>query len=493
MNEMNHSDYLKGFRFEFKHLTILFFILIVFQLVLSLIQKSHLKSFLINTQLHYQQQSAESIADLTTTSLELLLENKDIIAIDTKRETRRMVQSFDIIFGQQLLRQNVEEVCVFLEATNKAVAIDEGQNLYYFLVGNFDSVITADSEHLESLSKYYELRDSLKNREQIISTVTEEKTFHIYVPFIMNGKYLGAVYMKKRSHFSGLIQEIITSYDEGAIIYSSLILLGLLAMYFISSFTVKERDEAQRLLLKEHEKLIKEQIDHEKELLFTKRIYHAHHKAEKVMGFIKEDLRSLSDKNIDETKYRVSKYSNFISRVIYDMKWFNPPLQTIRNQLFRTNINEVITFLTEHIFMRISSREGAFDIRKNLDENLPVIHINEYIIWEILEPLIQNSIDHSDDESAIINIETKYNPQTMNSMIIISDNGKGIESELLEVGEDGIKKIFNENITTKSGGNANSGYGCYIAHQLAVKYCGWTLNVKNNEDVGCSFILTIPN
>ena len=49
---------------------------------------------------------------------------------------------------------------------------------------------------------------------------------------------------------------------------------------------------------------------------------------------------------------RVSKYSNFISRVIYDMKWYDPPLQTIRNPIFRTDLNEVIQFIVETYFFK---------------------------------------------------------------------------------------------------------------------------------------------
>ncbi len=156
--------------------------------------------------------------------------------------------------------------------------------------------------------------------------------------------------MKNTPDFSFITNQIISGYDETSVIYFSLILLGLLAMYFISSYTVKERDEAQKQLFEEHEINLKKQINYEKEMIFTKRIYHTHHKAEKVMGFIKEDLRQLAADNINEIKYRVNKYSNFISRVIYDMKWYDPPLQTIRNQMFRTDLNEVIKFIVTIYF-----------------------------------------------------------------------------------------------------------------------------------------------
>jgi len=315
---------------------------------------------------------------------------------------------------------------------------------------------------------------------------------HIFVPFIPKGEFQGVLYIKKTPDFSNMTNEVVASYDEATIIYLSLIVLGLLAMYYISSYTVKERDAYQQKLLEENEKHITEQIMHDKESLFTKRIYHTHHKAEKIMGFIKEDLRIISESNLEEIKERVKKYSNFISRVIYDMKWYDPPLQTIRNQLFKTNINETIKFLVNHIFLRISSHTEIFSFKLDLDENIPEVHINEFVVWEILEPLIQNSIDHAGIEKIIISISTKFDKESNKTVIKISDNGKGIEKELLNADVNGIKKLFYENITSRPAENQNAGYGCYIAYEIGVKRCGWVIDAFNNE-VGCTFEISIQN
>jgi K+-sensing histidine kinase KdpD len=263
-------------------------------------------------------------------------------------------------------------------------------------------------------------------------------------------------------------------------------------MYFISSYTVKERDDAQKMLFDEHETSLKKQINYEKELIFTKRIYHTHHKAEKVMGFIKEDLRVLSPENINDVKYRVSKYSNFISRVIYDMKWYDPPLQTIRNQIFRTNLNEVIKFLVDNIFLRITSKSNAYEIKLETDLKLPVVPINEFVVWEIIEPLIQNSIDHGGENGIVINCKTKFDEVSNKSFIIIEDNGKGIDRDLLKQNENSIKNIFIENTTTKQSGLQNSGYGCYIAYEIS-KRCGWDIDAENLNKGGCRFTITIYN
>ncbi|MFH1198410.1 MAG: ATP-binding protein [bacterium] len=484
---------LQKYRFEFRHLTVLFLVLLIFQFVLSFIQKSSLRSFLDETQRWYQQFSAENVANITSTSLELLLENINLNEIKTQGEKEKIIQSFNIIFSQQLLQQNVEDLCLIVEKDNKNFPIDDGALLFDYLTHNFQNLGEIPDKHKRAIQLYDSLQNKISSEEQIHSILEGIQTFHIFVPFVPRGEYLGVLYMQKTPDLANITGEILASYDEAAIIYSSLILLGLLAMYYISSFTVKERNEAQKLLYDENEKRLKEQIIHEKESLFTKRIYHTHHKAEKVMGFIKEDLRNITASNIDEIRYKVTKYSNFISRVIYDMKWYDPPLQTIRNPIFETDLNEVLQFIVKYIFLRISSSTEIFEFNTELDEKLPRVNINEFVVWEILEPLIQNSIDHGRVEKIKIIIKTEYDDSKKQSQIIISDNGVGIRSDLLEIDSTGLKKIFSENVSTKINVNSDSGYGCYIAYEIATKRCGWSLNAFNNPEKGCSFIITIPN
>jgi len=327
--------------------------------------------------------------------------------------------------------------------------------------------------------------------EQIYSILEGGQTFHVFVPFVPKGEYAGAVYLKTTPAFGFVTSGIMSSYNETSLIFTALIFFGLLAMFYISSYTVRERNEAQKLLYDEREEKLKEHIHLQKEALFAKRIYHTHHKAEKVMGFIKEDLNMLSLSNIAEIKYRVNKYANFISRVIYDMKWFDPPIQAIRNPLFKTNLNELIRFIVDNIFLRVSAKSDQYQFILELDKNLPIIGVNEFVIWEIIEPLIQNSIEHAGDGNIIIQIQTKYITESSRLDIIIADNGRGILPDLLKKDERGIKKIFLENVSTKVE-NQRSGYGCYIAYEIATQRCGWQMDVENLEANGCRFKITIP-
>jgi signal transduction histidine kinase len=210
------------------------------------------------------------------------------------------------------------------------------------------------------------------------------------------------------------------------------------------------------------------------------------------MGFIKEDLRILSPGNIEDVKYRVTKYANYMSRVIYDMKWYEPPLHVTRNPMFQTNLNEVIRFMVENICLRVARKSGRYRFKLDLDEALPPVPVNEFVVWEIFEPLLQNSMDHSGDDEVTISVCSHYDHAMRRSSVTIADNGGGILPELLQPNEAGIKRIFLENVSTKSNGQ-NSGYGCYLAYEISRQRCGWDLDVENVAEGGCRFTLVIPN
>jgi hypothetical protein len=75
MNNKNISIFegIKGYHFEFKHLIVLLVILIVFQLLVSFVQKRSIQDLLVKTQDWYQLDSAERLGNISATSLELWL------------------------------------------------------------------------------------------------------------------------------------------------------------------------------------------------------------------------------------------------------------------------------------------------------------------------------------------------------------------------------------------------------------------------------------
>lgn len=481
------------YRFELRHLTVLFIILIVFQIIVSFVHKISLQKILVNTQEWYQQDSAERMANLTSTSLELLLESRSENDNLKQHEINKIIQDLNIILSQQYLHQNVQEICLLVEIDSTIVAIDDGQALFDYVFRDLSRLPAPSWNHDNAVQMYAAMRDEFRAKEQIVTFVSERQTFHTFVPFVPRGEFSGSMYMKNTPDFSVITEEMISAYDETSITYSALILFGLLAMFYISSYTLRERNKAQHLLFDEQKKHLAEQINIENELLFTKRIYHTHHKAEKIMGFIKEDMRMLTVENIDQIKTRILKYANFIARVIYDMKWYDPPVQTIRSPIFKTDLNNVLAFLVEHVFQRISSSAELVKFQLEFDPSMPIVNVNEFVVWEVFEPVIQNCIDHASDSSVTITIKTEYRAATGECYVRIIDNGKGIQPWLLEKNEEGIKKIFMEHTSTKKVGHEqHTGYGCYIAYEITRQRLSWDLDAENVPGGGSMFTFNIP-
>jgi hypothetical protein len=485
---------LTRYRFEISHIIALFTILISFQIILALFQKSLLSDFLKETQSWFQKYYAERLAIVTSTNIELLFENQQRLRTRDDDGDQSIIYSLNVIYKQQLIQRSVEDISLILVKNHQLYVIDNGQKLFDYFRDNVQPYqVGTDTKHNSGIQYFLKKKEYIKENEKILSFLTNEKTFDVLVPFVPDGEYIGVLYMRITPEFEFLTSEVQANFDKASIIFSALIFVGLIIIFIVSSRAVNERNEAQERLFVEHEQNLEKQIQLEKESLFTKRIYHTHHKAEKIMGFIKNDVRTMKNENLDDLKKRVIAYSNFISRIIYDMKWYDQDINTIINPIFKTNINTVIKFIVDNVFLRISSANEMFKFELILDPAVPVVHVNEFIIWEIFEPLIQNSIDHGGKDKISILLTTKYDASTNRSYVYIQDDGQGIKSELMETDEKGVKKVFLEKEETHRHNGSHSGYGCYIAYQMAVGKCGWSLDVNNLTQGGSCFTIMINN
>ena len=221
MIKKNLTERISKYRFEFRHITVLLVILVSFQIILSFIQKSSLQSFLEKTQEWYQQDSAERMANLSTTSLELFVGNMKNDKEHSEVEKNKIIQSFNIILSQQLLEPNVEETCLIMLSDNKPYIINDGRDFYNFLQNNQISSYES-GEFLPILNLFFENLEDIKQNEEIFSFSDDLEVIHILVPFIPFGEFIGAFYMKNQSNLDFITKEILKSYDEVAIIYTSL-------------------------------------------------------------------------------------------------------------------------------------------------------------------------------------------------------------------------------------------------------------------------------
>lgn len=484
MNLFNKSH---KYNFEIKHIAILFTVLISFEIIMFFIFKGALSSFIVNTQQWYQEYSSSKISSYTVSSFEMLIETLRLDEEITQTERNKMIQKFDILLNQQYMDKEVSEIYLFILVDNENRVVDNGEVLFKLLIEKNKNVAPSQLEHKTAKELFKKVKSDILRTESKMTIIGDDQTFYSFIPFVPDGELTGIMFVSSKPNFSSITNEFIYNYDVIAFILSILILTGLFVMYLISSNTVNTRDKAQRDLYKEKNEHLKEKLNHEKEFVFTKRIYHAHHKAEKIIGFINRDLSTMEgDKKI---VHRLTKYANFIARIIYDMKWYEPQISTIRNPIFNTNVNEVIQFMVDNLFMRLSVGSSAFNLVTELDEYFPVVHVNEFVIWEIIEPLVQNSMIHNAEENILIKISTSFDKEKSIGKISIADNGKGINADLLQE-TNNIKNIFLENTSSKQGINKNFGYGCFIAYNMA-KRCGWELDVENINPKGCQFTINV--
>jgi signal transduction histidine kinase len=387
-----------------------------------------------------------------------------------------------------------EEVTLFLQRDGHTYVVKNGGDLNDFFNERLRPYDAVSSEAPSAGLVYFEtVKDEMFRSERMKSEVINQRTFNVLVPFVPHGEYLGVLYVRITPDFTLLTDEIKSNFKKTTFAFSALVFIGLIVMYVVSTGAVRERNEARERLFEEHQANLEKQIRLEKESVFTKRIYHTHHKAEKIIGFIKSDVRAMDSDNLEQYKHRVIAYSNFISRIIYDMKWYDQDINTIINRAFKSDINATLAFIVENVFLRISSKNDMFSFDLQLDRRIPTVHVNEFTLWEIFEPLIQNSIDHGKRNSLLITLSSDFDPETHTSIIRIRDNGEGIPLELLETDGRGVKKVFLEKETHGGAYASHSGYGCYIAFQLAVGKCGWRMDAENLPEGGCCFSIVIDH
>jgi hypothetical protein len=488
----NLKSKLSQHRFEINHILVFFIVVILFQVVLVFFQKTLVTNFLNDAQRWFQKYHAERIAVVTSASLENLFENQQRMRLEGKVDEPQTIYSVNVFFKQLVLQRNIEEIALILLKDEHIYLVSNGQDMSDFFRGTLTAYDQMPHQAPDAGVTYFSsVREEMVRSERILSDVVDQKTFNVLVPFVPYGEYVGALYIRIAPDFTLLTDEVQSNFDRVSFAFSALVVLGLIVMYVVSSNAVRERNEARERLFEEHQANLEKQIRLEKESIFTKRIYHTHHKAEKIMGFIKNDVRLMSSANLEESKHRVIAYSNFISRIIYDMKWYDQDINTIVNPVFHSDINAIITFIVDNVFLRISSRNDMFAFTRDLDSRVPAVPVNEFIIWEILEPLIQNSIDHAAEAPVRITLTTRFDPETNTSTVRIQDTGVGIPAALLERDNRGVRRIFEEKKLAGTASASHSGYGCHIAYQMAVGKCGWDLDAENLPEGGCCFTIAI--
>ncbi len=262
---MKEKDALHNYRFEVQHFVVLFIIVIIFQTALSFINNQSTNHLFQQAMDYYRRDSAERVADLTTTALELLIEQGRYENELQALNGHVAVEALDKLLSQQTLQRNIDEVFLIVHSGDSVIALREGQDIYDLYLGGGVAGSAGQEEIGRNAIAYFEQNQQLLlTEEQIISSLEGDNTFHVLVPFYDKGEIVGAAYMRVTPDVAGFLSLIETAYNQSGILFTGLILMGFMAMFFIYSYTAKERDQVQQQLFEQRSKQLREQVEHQK-------------------------------------------------------------------------------------------------------------------------------------------------------------------------------------------------------------------------------------
>ena len=181
--------------------------------------------------------------------------------------------------------------------------------------------------------------------------------------------------------------------------------------------------------------------------------YELDHK--KFYDIFPESVRIINQE-INNLKLLVSSFSNFAKNINPEISEFNP----------KAIMDEILNSY-QHNFKIVISGENC------------TILFDRTHFYQIITNLVQNAIDASENESGIL---IEIEKREMNTLISISDSGKGIN-------EKDINKIFEPYFTKKKKG---TGLGLALVKKL-VDINNSSISVTSRENEGSCFEIVIPN
>ncbi len=188
---------------------------------------------------------------------------------------------------------------------------------------------------------------------------------------------------------------------------------------------------------------------------------------------------------------------HFLYNTLNSVKWM-AKMQGAKNisstitaliKLLRVSINlgkdmvylkDEIEYVENYVFIQKIRFNEQFDIKYDIEESCKECKIPKLI----LQPIVENSIVHgfSEDEDARLEIEIKAFKDGDNFVVVVADNGTGIEENILN-------NIF------KAGNISRfSTVGLTNVNERIKLYCGekYGVEIQSEVNVGTTVVITLP-
>ncbi|AQT69775.1 Globin-coupled histidine kinase [Anaerohalosphaera lusitana] len=186
--------------------------------------------------------------------------------------------------------------------------------------------------------------------------------------------------------------------------------------------------------------------------------------------------------------------TNQIHRVVRSWQILKPNLERMRKFMLDMldyskdrkietgpcEFNRVIQGAIESLNSQLKQKKFRLNIR--VDQDIPTVELDSERIHEMALNLILNAVDIIDENTGVVNVETKYRKTEELVELSVADNGPGMTEETK-------KRIFTP---FESGKNKfGTGLGMAIVKQVVDKHNG-TIEIESEPGEGAKFILLLP-
>ena len=193
---------------------------------------------------------------------------------------------------------------------------------------------------------------------------------------------------------------------------------------------------------------------------------------------IEEGLKTEDQEIVRKGWGIVDRNQEKISRLVLDMLTFSKEREP---DLIVSDLNTVVSDVVDVVQTRVE--EVNVGLKFHADDALPKFTFDPEGIQHAVLNVLTNALDACEEASQpTVHVSTRYDEAEGLAMVVVKDNGAGIDDE-------NLKRIFSLFESTK--GNRGTGLGLSVSQKILHEH-GGEIKVTSQKGMGSTFTLEIP-
>ena len=189
------------------------------------------------------------------------------------------------------------------------------------------------------------------------------------------------------------------------------------------------------------------------------------------LGFHKKKLAT-AQKGWSILQRNQTRIQNLVLNMLAFSKARTPNLEM-------TQINALVGEAMEMLATQADDKQVG--LITDLDDHLPSLQIDPNGIQQVILNLVLNALDAVEKGKGVITVKTEYDGDNHEVLLIVGDNGAGIEPEQL-------KHIFQAFVSSK--GQGGTGLGLAVVHKIVIEHDG-KVDVTSTVGEGTTFTIRL--